>query len=97
MQHNPVSKDEASVIGLHALSFIAADQDMFGSLLDQAGTDAADIRARAGDPVFIGFVLDFLLQDDAAVIAFAGSQGMPPERVLLARRALPGGDTPEWT
>ncbi len=97
MQHIPIPKDEATVIGLQALSFIAGDEDMFGSLLNQAGTDAADIRARAGDPVFLGFVLDFLLQDDAAVIAFAGAQQMPPENVAMARRALPGGDTPEWT
>jgi hypothetical protein len=97
MQHISVSADEAAVIGLQALSFIAGDGDMFGALLDQAGTDAADIRARASDPVFLGFVLDFLLQDDAAVIAFAGAQQMRPERVAMARRALPGGDTPEWT
>ena len=97
MQHKLPSVEHATVIGLQALSFIAADQDLFGALLDNAGTDAAEIRARASDPVFLGFVLDFLLQDDAAVIAFAGGQGIAPESVALARRALPGGDVPEWT
>lgn len=95
-QHS-MTRDQATVTGLQALSHIAADEDLFGAFLDQAGTDAADVRGRAMDLEFLGFVLDFLMQDDARVTGFATAQGMPPEDVAMARRSLPGGDTPEWT
>ena len=91
------NRETATVTGLQALSHIAADEDLFGAFLGQAGTDAADIRDRATDPEFLGFVLDFLLQDDERVLGFAGAQGMAPEQVAQARQALPGGDVPEWT
>ncbi len=92
-----MTREQAIVTGLQALSHIAIDEDLFGAFLNQAGTDAADVRARAMDPEFLGFVLDFLMQDDARVIGFATTQAIPPEDVAVARRALPGGDTPEWT
>ena len=97
LRHHTINPDRAVVAGLQALSWIAADDDLLGLFMDQAGTDSADVRARATDPAFLGFVLDFILQDDARVIGFAGAQGMAPEDVAGVRRALPGGDTPEWT
>ncbi len=97
MRHTLPSPDNAALTGIRALTFLAEDEDLFGAFLGQAGTDADDVRARAADPGFLGFVLDFLLQDDAQVLAFARAAGMAPEEVALARRALPGGDTPEWT
>lgn len=93
----PPTADQAAVTGLQALSYIAADEDLFGAFLGQAGTDAADIKSRATDPGFLGFVLDFLLQEDMRVIGFATAAGIAPEEVSRARHALPGGDTPEWT
>ncbi len=95
-QHT-MTLDRATVTGLQALSHIAADEDLFGAFLDQAGTDAGDVKSRATDPDFLGFVLDFLMQDDGRVIGFAATLGIPPEDVPMARRALPGGDVPEWT
>ena len=49
------------------------------------------------DPEFLGFVLDYLLQSDALVLAFAQDASLPPERVARARAALPGGYAPDWT
>lgn len=91
------AEQAAIVVGLQALSYIATDEDLFGLFLDQAGTNAGDIRAQASDPIFLGFVLDFLLQEDRTVVGFAASQRMSPEDVLRARHNLPGGDTPNWT
>jgi hypothetical protein len=55
------------------------------------------MRARAGDPEFLGFVLDFLLSDEAALLDFARETEIPPDRPLRARAALPGGALPHWT
>ena len=96
-KHHSPDSDRAVVTGLQALSWLAVDHDLFGAFLDQAGADAADVRARATDPAFLGFVLDFVMQDDGRVVDFARAQGMAPEGVMAARRALPGGDAPEWT
>ncbi len=91
------SIESATVTGLQALSYIATDDDLFGAFLDQAGTNATDVKAQATDPGFLGFVLDFLMQEDARVIGFAESAGCAPEDIIRIRAALPGGDTPEWT
>ncbi|MEO1000355.1 MAG: DUF3572 family protein, partial [Pseudomonadota bacterium] len=68
-----------------------------GAFLASAGAGPADLRARAGDPAFLGFVLDFLLADEEAVRAFTSGAGHAPDAVLRARAALPGGDAPHWT
>ena len=36
----------------------------------------AEVRARAAEPEFLGFVLDFLLQSDAFVLDFAAEAGV---------------------
>ena len=62
-----------------------------------AGAGPDDLRARAADPAFLGFLLDFLLADEAALMAFAAAEGIHPGLPMRARAALPGGDAPAWT
>ncbi|MEO1773902.1 MAG: DUF3572 domain-containing protein [Pseudomonadota bacterium] len=92
-----MTSDEAEEIAIAALGFLAAEPERIGAFLATAGADAEDLRARAGDPTFLGFVLDHLLTDDAAVLAFAEGANLRPEAVMRARQALPGGDVPAWT
>ena len=80
-----------------ALGWIAAQPDLAGRFLDAAGATAAEMRARAADPEFLGFVLDFLLADEPTLLAFAHDAGIAPDRPLRARAALPGGELPHWT
>lgn len=87
----------SETLAIRVLGFLASDETAMGSFLAACGGDLDMVRERAGDPEFLGFVLDHLLQDDSAVVAFAASEGIPPEDVLRARAALPGGDTPHWT
>ncbi len=42
-------------------------------------------------------MLDFLLSDEATLMAFAQDAGVSPDRPLRARAALPGGELPHWT
>ena len=46
---------------------------------------------------FLGSVLDFLAMDDAWVVQFCDAAGLPYDRVMLARAALPGGAQVHWT
>jgi Protein of unknown function (DUF3572) len=42
-------------------------------------------------------VLDHLLGDDQAVMAFCDAHGLPYTAPLAARSVLPGGETLHWT
>lgn len=89
--------EAAELTGLEALGWIAGQAELAGRFLDAAGAGPDELRARAGDPEFLGFVLDFLLADEAALLAFARDSGVAPDRPLRARAALPGGQLPHWT
>ena len=57
----------------------------------------SDLAQMAADPVFLGAVLDFVLLDDAHVLAFCSAADLPPDAPLRARQALPGGAEVNWT
>lgn len=88
---------EAETLAARALAWMAADADLIGRFLALSGAGPAELRARAAEPEFLGFVLDFLLADEAMLLAFAEAEGVRPELVTRARAALPGGALPEWT
>lgn len=87
----------AETLAAQALAWLAGDPDLIGALMASAGLSPADVRARMAEPEFLGFVLDFLLEDEARVLAFAAAAGVPPDRALRARASLPGGAAPWWT
>jgi hypothetical protein len=93
----PLSREGAELLALQALGWIFAQRDLADSFLSVTGASAEEMRVRAGDPEFLGFVLDFLLADEAALLAFAREAGIAPDRPLRARVALPGGALPHWT
>ncbi len=97
MNRQPMARENAETLALQALGWIAADDDLSGRFLASAGAAPSDLRARAADPEFLGFVLDFLLADEDALVAFAASASIQPDAALRARAALPGGDLPNWT
>jgi len=90
-------KDAAEALAVSALVWIAGDPDRAGAFLGATGAEPGDLRSRAADPMFLGFVLDFLMQNDDDVIDFAADHSCQPEDILRARAGLPGGDHPHWT
>lgn len=91
------TRESAEVIGLQALAWLGANDDLLPSFLGATGASEDDLRARAGDAEFLGAVLDFLMMDDAWVMAFCDQISMPYERIMQARAALPGGEQVHWT
>ncbi len=81
----------AAGLAIHGLSFIAEDTDRLGQFLALSGFGPAELRARADDPAFLGGVLDFLLSDEALVVAFADWAEIDPASVSILRQKLPGG------
>ena len=87
---------DPETVAARALAWIA-EAELLDPFAAQTGADLAQLRAAAADPAFLGAVLDFVLSRDDWVLAAAAAQDVPPEALLQARAALPGGDLPHWT
>lgn len=92
-----MTQDSAETIGLRALAWLAGNDELLPVFLGATGAGEDDLRARAGDPEFLGSVLDFLLMDDTWIVAFCDTTALPYDRVMQARGALPGGQQVNWT
>lgn len=90
-----MDRNSAETLALQALAYIAAQDDQLARLVGLTGLSLAEVRGRAGDPDFLAGVLDFLLSDEALLLAFCADQGLKPEMPQRARLALPGGR--QWT
>ncbi len=91
------SADRAEVIALQALGWLVAHEDLLPVFLGSTGTSESDLRDRAMEPEFLGSVLDFLMMDDAWVVASCDANGIAYEEPMAARVKLPGGDRVHWT
>ena len=92
-----MQQDYAETIALQALAWLAGNDALLPVFLGATGASEADLRARAAEPEFLGAVLDFLMMDDAWVVAFCDQQGLKYETPMMARASLPGGRQVSWT
>jgi hypothetical protein len=79
-------------LAMRALAFLTRDEDRLSRFLSLTGVDAGDVRALLGDRGFHLAVLDHLAGEEATLLEFVVTEGLPPEAVGRARRALGGGD-----
>jgi hypothetical protein len=84
------TSDDASVVGLQALTFIATDSDRLQRFMSLTGLGPDDLRAGAQEPAFLVGVLDHLLADESLLLTFCEETGLPPEAPGRARMALDG-------
>ncbi|MBA83958.1 DUF3572 domain-containing protein [Thalassobius sp. S69A] len=92
-----LSRDSAETLALEALTWLVGNEELLPVFLGASGAGIDDLKAGAGDPAFLGAVLDFILMDDAWVMAFCDGKGTPYEHLMQARAALPGGQAVHWT
>jgi hypothetical protein len=92
-----MTQETAETVGLQALAWLAGNEDLLPVFLGSTGASEEDVRNGATDPAFLCGLLDFLMMDDAWVIAFCDSVSMPYERLMQARYSLPGGEQVNWT
>jgi Protein of unknown function (DUF3572) len=86
----PVQTARTEDIALKYMVFLASQPEKLEAFCTQSGLTETDLRGRIGEPEFHGFLLDFLLQDESELLAFAAEHGLPPESILVARSKLPG-------
>lgn len=92
-----MQQEAAETIALQALAWMVADADVLGTFLGASGASEADLKANAGNPEFLGSVLDFVLLQDQWVCGFCDSVGLSYDVPMQARMALPGGAAVNWT
>ncbi len=91
-----MDKIQAETLAIQALSWLASDEEILLQFLNVTGAAPGDLRARAVEPEFLGFVLDFILRDDKTILGFCSAIGAAPEAISRARATL-GGGLPNWT
>lgn len=80
---------DPEVMGLKAVSYIAADEDRLSRFVALTGCGQDDLRARLADPAFLGGALDFVMGDEALAAEFADQEGLSPEDFQVLRAKLP--------
>ena len=90
-------RESAETLAIQALAWLVANEDLLPVFMGSTGLSADDLRSRATEPEFLGSVLDFLLMDDAWIVAFCDATGLRYDAPMLARAALPGGESLHWT
>jgi hypothetical protein len=80
--------EAAEMPAVHALAWLAGEPEALSRFMTLSGIEATNFRDAAAEPGFLAGVLDFVTADDAFCVAFATSAGVPPERIVAARRTL---------
>lgn len=89
-------QESAETIALQAFAWLVGNEDLLPVFLGSTGASASDLAGSAQDPVFLASILDFLLMDDAWVMACCDAQGLAYDSLRSARMALPGADLQDW-
>lgn len=90
-------QENAETIALQALGWLVGNEDLLPVFLGATGASVGDLASSAKQPAFLGSVLDFLVMDDAWVMAFCDAVNLPYHAPMQACAALPGGEQVNWT
>lgn len=90
----PRSNPDDESLAIDALVFLAEDPERLSRFLGITGLEAQNLRAAAGQPGFLASVLDYLMQDESLLLAFAAQKHLAPEAVARAARKLGVGEAP---
>jgi Protein of unknown function (DUF3572) len=82
--------ERAETIALKALAYLAGEDEVLNQFLGLTGMAVEDLKKSAGEASFLAGILDYFLQDEALLLAFAGASDQTPETIVRARQRLPG-------
>lgn len=84
----PVDVEEADVIALGALRFLAEVPERMGRFMALTGIGPDTLRNSAGAPEVLAAVLDHLMQDDSTLLMFCAENAIDPETIGSAHACL---------
>jgi hypothetical protein len=84
------ARKDAEALAIQALTFIAGDGERLGRFLAVTGIGPAEIRAAAGEPGFLGGVLDYVASDERLIADLTAETGLNPTDIERGRAILAG-------
>jgi len=88
---NPRKPSEnAEILALEALSWLAGEEDGLERFLAASGSDVETLKAAAGNPDIGRALLEFLLANEDLLLAFCKATSTKPQSVHAALRQLEG-------
>ena len=91
------AQQSAQILALTVLTWVLGQDELVGAFLNATGAAPQDMGGLAQTPLFQGAILDFLMEEDARVIAFCDDHQLPYTAIQTARAALPGAQYMHWT
>jgi hypothetical protein len=93
----PAAMDEAraEAMAIKALAFLGGSPERLTRFLEVSGLSPETLRAAARSPGFFAGLMDYLVSDEALLVAFAGEIGADPETVMAARHLLSPTEFPD--
>ena len=82
--------NQASLIALKALAYIAEDEVRLSRFLVLTGVEADYVPSAIEHPEFQGAVLEYLMSDEPTLLAFCAAEQIEPEAPAAALHALAG-------
>ena len=82
--------ERGETIALKALGYLAGDEDALNQFFAVTGMAVADLKTGTDGSGFLAGILDYFLQDEALLLAFAAAEELAPETIVRARQHLPG-------
>ena len=68
-------------LALEILGFLVSDPKRLTTFLDETGVDPNALRDALGDRALHGGLLDYIMTDEALLVAFAASANRSPEAI----------------
>lgn len=99
MQRGPkIEKLDPAELAAGVLQWLAEEPDMLSRFLALSGLGPHDLRAAMSDPGFHAGLLDFIMQHEPSLVAFATKSGYSPEQISDAwnRISGPGLDSGQY-
>jgi hypothetical protein len=92
-----IGREYAETVALQALAWLLQADEHRVAFLSASGLSPDDLGRRASEPEILLAVIDFVLGDDARVMAFSDTAALPYGALMAVRAALPGGMEYNWT
>ena len=85
-----IEKVEPSELAIAILEWLANEPDMLSRFLALSGLSPHDLRSAMNDTGFHAGLLDFIMQHEPSLVAFAASSGYSPEQIAAAWNRISG-------
>ena len=85
-----IKGEQASIVALQAMTFLASDDVLLGEFLTQSGASSDDLGTMLQERWFLASLLGFLLESDVRVIDFCNVYTLKPQDLHRHYYALAG-------